>query len=1232
MSLSDSDQSLSMPSSSYTFDDDEDDRTPPQSSKSPKKGTKGKNKKSKKVREPSGYSPMFTPVSEALTADNFGTMDEVNDYLKQQMEISEKYEGMLEQSNIKHVVRDPACVRKYSNFSFPYDNSRYNLVDYYPVPGDLLGLYEETPTPSITDLKEMIEANTLGYAHRTYAPENLEVVAPKLKVLIEKIRELDEKDMQVHGKLFKHFIFSDNQPSMAGVKIVASGLIANGFNLGYSAQPKLLPKPKPKKSNDGADAESSTSETATKNAFENIVLKTDAKLMETPYQNFYMLSSKTVYGKPIPIAMRKEMLRRFNSRPDNIGGELSRIIIMDGGFKEGIDLFDIKYVHIYEPTITKSDQTQVIGRGTRTCGQKGLDFHPTRGWPLYVFIYDLNLEEYPEYFSKTEDTGIKLLLQAMGVNVQLLNFYTELEALAIESAVDNHLNRKIHSFKTSGSGSSSNVAGAGTKVRSNITPIPPNSNNPRIIPNTWLIGSRPNGELTYREMNNYVNQYLSAYSWEDIVMKNNCVNPADMVGPPIIPRSSPMMPMSGGMADYAKAYDQQIITIDTVGTQGMTGGAKSEIMNFTPTQAFVSNFFTPMLPLKGMLLWHSVGTGKTCSAIATASAFEEAGYTILWVTRTTLKNDIWKNMFDQVCSIAIQEKLRNGLNMPADMASRKRLLPKEWKVQPMSYKQFSNLVSKKNKIYEEMVKRNGPVDPLRKTLIVIDEAHKLYGGGDLSSLEQPDMVSFHKAVMDSYTKSGIDSVRLLIMTATPIQKDPMELIKILNLTKLPDDQMPDNFEQFSNRFLNAEGKFTQHGVTDFMDEVAGHISYLNREKDARQFSQPVIKQVKVPVMPRRIQQVIKRGVVKRFNHFSKVIKDDMKKKESDIKDIKKTNEKVKLMASHFMKQNCDKAYKGKLKTECRKRIRNTTLKIVEENNDLTKDLKDAIDDDTQQLKYMKEQKDLDVKNAVDRFDPAKTSYLYDRQGKVQVPYGVLQQLTRKCAHTHTTDKELMKYLTEHSPDYAIAVQNSEAVDRDLKNISERLPKEKNAALKKDLKEERDRLIGEKQKIRKDISKKTSLIKSAYARQTRKAKAKLRKVQSETKKALKRIHKESDYEDAIEEIDENVEKFTEELGQYYNEVEDVIKEKEEEEAEKVRAKVEKKQAQQEKAAEKVRVREEKAAEKVRARTEKAMEKERANAEKAMEKERVRLEKERAKTEKARAKAEASANKTRKNKKE
>jgi superfamily II DNA or RNA helicase len=279
-----------------------------------------------------------------------------------------------------------------------------------------------------------------------------------------------------------------------------------------------------------------------------------------------------------------------------------------------------------------------------------------------------------------------------------------------------------------------------------------------------------------------------------------------------------------------------------------------------------------------MLLWHSVGTGKTCTAIATAtSTFEKQGYTILWVTRTTLKNDIWKNMFDQVCHEIVKLKIENeGIVIPSNNSDRMKLLSKSWRVRPMSYKQFSNLVSKKNQIYETMVKINGKEDPLRKTLLIIDEAHKLYGGGDLSSIETPDMVALHASLMNSYVMSGKESVKLLLMTATPIQTDPMELIKLVNLFKMPNEQMPNNFDVFSEEYLNDNGLFKPEGLHKFRNEITGYISYLNREKDARQFSQPVVSVIQTNVYDKEILRYNKKATRKLYSDMNKEISNKLK--------------------------------------------------------------------------------------------------------------------------------------------------------------------------------------------------------------------------------------------------------------------------------------------------------------------------------------------------------------------
>jgi hypothetical protein len=622
-----------------------------------------------------------------------------------------------------------------------------------------------------------------AFDHPSFSPESLSDAipshSPKLAALLSNIAELDRADIREHGHPFKHFLFSDLKANPYGAKLLASALIANGFRLAYSAEPKP---------NITAN---------TKKMYQKIELLENRTLATTAGQNFFLLASNSVYDQSISVAMKKRMLQTFNQRPENIHGDITRFIVMDSGFKEGIDLFDIKYIHLFEPSTVGSDQKQVIGRGTRTCGQKGLAFHPTRGWPLSVFVYDLSIPPPLQPMFLGAGSGIDLYLKSQHLDLKQLHFANALEETTIYGAVDYELNQPIHQFRLE-------------NEEPHTTPQTGGAGRRRLRIRTHLPVLRVDTTRTqsgFDQLREWIREKYSAFSWKNVQMENLCVESATPD-----PRT---------------------------------------VLEYTPSQQFLRHYFTPVSPLKGLLLWWSVGTGKTCAAISTATGhFERQGYTILWVTRTTLKNDIWKNMFDQVCNETFRYQLESDpqFSIPAVQNKRMRLLSKSWRIRPMSYKQFSNLVSKQNAFYKTLVKLNGELDPLRKTLIVIDEAHKLYGGDDLSSLERPDMEAFQRSIHQSYAVSGTDSVRLMLMTATPITQNPLEIIQLVNLCKPLTEQLPTTFEPFADVFLDNRGDFTDVGRARYLDAISGHISYLNRERDARQFAQPTIFPVQVPIV------------------------------------------------------------------------------------------------------------------------------------------------------------------------------------------------------------------------------------------------------------------------------------------------------------------------------------------------------------------------------------------------
>ena len=703
---------------------------------------------------------MSTPITVSLASTNtpsaISSIDLENP--KDRIPFKERISELNKLMNDEIIVRyDADCLRKRMNWSKA--KNEHNLID---------NLNSVDPQIILDDLRRN---------------------SPKLYTLMKKIEALDESDLKNENTLHKHMIFTDMKASSYGVKVIGSVLAAKGLKHGYKATPNAEYNPEdPKKKNE--------------KKFNKIRMLSNEELQQNKHNNFYILSSVNIFDQPLNVSSKKSILERYNERPDNIYGKNVRFIIMDSGFKEGIDLYDIKYIHIFEPQTTNADQKQVIGRGTRTCGQKGLRFHPTNGWPLHVNIYDMSIpEEVQEHFDGMENT-FDLYMKSLNLDLRLFNFVNDIEEATIKGSVDYDLNKNIHSFKIGG--------GAKKKTHSYSLPeIDDNNQEIGIAMAAKLLEHRlhlePNPELSRDDMRTYINKNFSQYKWDKAKMENLC--------------------------------------------ETKKGGGN--LLTYTPTQGFIKEYFTPQANTKGMILWHSTGSGKTCSAIATASnEFEKQGYTILWVTRTTLKNDIWKNMFDMVCHEVLRSKINDeGLVIPSQQPKRMRLLSNSWRIRPMSYKQFSNLVSKKNNYHERLVKINGEHDPLKKTLIIVDEAHKLYGGGDLTTNERPDMKAFYKSLMNSYEVSGKDSVKLLLMTATPITTDPMEIVKMVNLCKPIDSQLPTHFDDFTKKYLNPDTiKFSPTGLKEYYDDIAGVVSYLNREKDARQFAQPIIHHIKTPLV------------------------------------------------------------------------------------------------------------------------------------------------------------------------------------------------------------------------------------------------------------------------------------------------------------------------------------------------------------------------------------------------
>lgn len=302
------------------------------------------------------------------------------------------------------------------------------------------------------------------------------------------------------------------------------------------------------------------------------------------------------------------------------------------------------------------------------------------------------------------------------------------------------------------------------------------------------------------------------------------------------------------------------------------------IIQLSKTQNFLARYFTPENPFKGIVVWSSVGSGKTCAAISTASkSWLPLGWAVLYVTKHNLIGDIWKNIVKDICADAVvdlvksrkwptsetsgKESLRN-IQINAFRAAEPNFLP------PVSYATLGNMTHRvlmnvktvrdlKNVVVapgspyrpliefaKDRVKHdddNSVADPFKNVLFIIDEAHKLVidPGVEMKGREAiltEHQVAFREMLHRSYKVSGNDSCRSMLLTATPIKNSPVDFMRLLNLLQQKPSQYLPHTEDEYNEFLNLSDELNEDAIEQIRNSAKGVVSYLDVSGDNSKFA------------------------------------------------------------------------------------------------------------------------------------------------------------------------------------------------------------------------------------------------------------------------------------------------------------------------------------------------------------------------------------------------------------
>lgn len=272
---------------------------------------------------------------------------------------------------------------------------------------------------------------------------------------------------------------------------------------------------------------------------------------------------------------------------------------------------------------------------------------------------------------------------------------------------------------------------------------------------------------------------------------------------------------------------------------------KKGAFELAPHQLFVKNYLSYQTPYNSLLLYHQLGTGKTCSAIGICEEMREymreVGVTkrIMIIASPNVQDNFRLQLFDDrklkdvnglwAMEGCIGNSFIKEIN-PTNMTgiSREKIVSQIQNLINryyvfMGYEKFSKYI---NRVSQEgsgiELTKAQIVNNLRREfssrLIVIDEVHNMR-----ISEENPEIQKVAKRLIKLVTY--VDNVRLLLLSATPMYNTPREIIWILNLMNANDGRGQINIRDV----FDKNGKLKKDGRALLIQKATGYISYVRGE-------------------------------------------------------------------------------------------------------------------------------------------------------------------------------------------------------------------------------------------------------------------------------------------------------------------------------------------------------------------------------------------------------------------
>lgn len=249
-------------------------------------------------------------------------------------------------------------------------------------------------------------------------------------------------------------------------------------------------------------------------------------------------------------------------------------------------------------------------------------------------------------------------------------------------------------------------------------------------------------------------------------------------------------------------------------------------------QQFLSQYIHPQTPYKGVLVFHQIGSGKTCTAI-----------------RIT---EVWKHLRKIIVVVpaSLKGNFRNELRSPCAgneyLTAKQRLELKHLHPASDEYKKIIEDSNKKiNKYYDIysynkfiMLAESKKIS-LNNAVLVIDEIQNMIS----------DDGKYYNVLYKTIMRAP-SNLRVILLSATPMFDRPNEIALTMNLLRIP-FKFPTG-KQFERMFIqskkNRDGtySYSAKNLDVFKERIKGYISYF-KGAPSYTFPKMELKYIKCPM-------------------------------------------------------------------------------------------------------------------------------------------------------------------------------------------------------------------------------------------------------------------------------------------------------------------------------------------------------------------------------------------------